>query len=242
MAAKFVSITKQIPWSLLLKAFFCGCLWLFAPFWLFVIGALFFYFVPLFRPWRFLFPFLTVFAISLLLPATLWSALFLGALFFLLLGVKDLVFVHRFQSYEAFVFLLFAAVFLLSFQLIFSWEHFLSFALIGIDGIVFVGAGASLLSYHRALRTPESPNEGGGQELLLLWTAGFLVWQLGIALLMLPLTFFSQTAILFVFSVLLLELFVEKSEGRLTRRTLFAYAAAFFLVVVFVLTAAEWGL
>ena len=46
MAGKLKSISRQIHWSLLLKAAVFALAWFFVPFWLFFLIALYLYFIP----------------------------------------------------------------------------------------------------------------------------------------------------------------------------------------------------
>src|SRR5882724_5769539 len=106
MAAKLKSITGRIHWFLLAKAAIFGFGWLVLPAWLFFALAAGLYFIPFFRPQKLLIPFLLVLGFALKAPVNFWAAIFLGCVFYCLLGIKDLVFIDRAAAYEVLVFLL----------------------------------------------------------------------------------------------------------------------------------------
>ena len=95
MAEKLKLILRPIPWSLLLKAAAFGVGWLILPFWVFVVLAALLYFLPVFQVLKLLFPFVLTLILAYLVPPSLWAGLFLSALFFFILGVKDLVLIDR---------------------------------------------------------------------------------------------------------------------------------------------------
>lgn len=117
MVIKLKSILKKIPWSLGGRAFGLSALWLLAPYPLFLIAALLVYF----KPGASLHKMPEFFAVVLLLTwfADLWLesgingthlvayqfalriflALIFGALFFLFLGIRGLLFVRRGELY-----------------------------------------------------------------------------------------------------------------------------------------------
>ena len=57
METKLKLNLARIHWSLVLKAAFLAAVWLLLPGWIFLILSFYFYFVPIFHPWKLFFPF-----------------------------------------------------------------------------------------------------------------------------------------------------------------------------------------
>ena len=212
MAGKLKSISKRIHWSLVVKAGIFGAAWFSTPFPLFLLVAAWLFFVPLFDPLRLFLQFAVVLVIAAFLPETAFSALFLATLFFLLLGIKELVFINRRAAYETFLFILLFVIFLNFFS------HFTRFV---DQSALFVAFALSLLSSILLGGFVNYSGLGGAnrkQKFFALALAGFLVMAM------------------------LTELLVDYFTRELVPARLMVYFSAFFVFLTFLLVSNQWGL
>jgi hypothetical protein len=239
MAAKLKSITKQIPWYLLLKAALLGLVRFFgAPYdfgpgaFLFAAVALLLYFVPLFRPKATAVPFAAVLALGLLLPGGATSAIAVFLLAALLFGLKDLDIVDRTTAYELFVILVLFAAALGFFRAVPHWG-----AAKGIAGM----AGIAFLAFLLGRRIPWEDNETrSSRPHVPALLSSLLLFELGMALLFAPIDFLSQACILFAFGVFAVN-FMERAHTRgFGGRFLLHAFGIFVLVAGFALTLTSW--
>lgn len=100
MADTLKSITNRIHWSLLLKPLALIAAWYWLPFWVFCIVAFVLYFFPA-LPRSGTFPaFLITLVAADLLSLGWLHALWLYILFFLIVGIRELMFVDRRRAYQ----------------------------------------------------------------------------------------------------------------------------------------------
>ena len=100
MAGKLKSALGRIPWSLLLRAGLAGGGWLYFPFPVFVLACLLIYSRPAFNFSKFLHLFLALLFLAFVVPHSAVNAILLSLIFYLLLGIKELVFIERGDIYE----------------------------------------------------------------------------------------------------------------------------------------------
>ncbi|HVO29031.1 MAG TPA: hypothetical protein VMT81_03560 [Candidatus Paceibacterota bacterium] len=233
MAAKLRSILRQTRSSLLLKAAVFALAWFFFPFWLFLLVALYLYFVPWFQTRKLLAPFLALLVLAYLQPAGLVFFLIFGALFYYLLLIKDLLVIDRRSAYEL-------LVLALSFFLLrdfygrfggaltgagFFWG-FLTAALIGLLVRGFIR------SFAERADAPENRAAAGVSFLL--------IWQFLMLGLFLPLDFVYQSVIVFLAVVLVADIIPERYLGGSSRTKLFVTSATVFTLAAIVLASAQW--
>ncbi len=238
MVARLRSISKTIPWWLTLKTTLVAAAWLWLPFWLFVVLAAGFYLFPLFEPLRFALPFLLLLISAAFLPVMFGTALILGAMYFLLLGIKDLILIHRFPAYESLLFTLYLLLFL---------NFFARFDRPDAAGAFLASLGVALavsLLLWGFFRYGEA---SAGLELwprrrlaLTLGLVGFLLWQWLLVLLFLPLNFYFQTALLFLGAVSATELVFEYRQGSLSRRRALVHFSTALIFFAVILAANTW--
>ncbi len=248
MAERLRLTLKQIPWFLLGKSFLLALLFYTTeryPFllWVFLGVALYFYFHPLFEPIRLLFPFILSLFFAFFLPPSSWLSLFLGVIFFLILGMKDLFFIDRKGAYETMVLFFFLLTFLAFFGYFENWQHPLVFVGAALPACVYFmlagGLMGNMFNSRRPLREPYRARTHRG----LVWGLGaFMVWSITVAALFLPLNFLYQTAISFLVATVLLELLFSHVTKEVTRGSLLVYFSFFLIFFVFILGGAEWGL
>lgn len=242
MAGKLKLILRLIPWSLAARAFLFGLAWLTLPFGLFLVVALYFYLVPLFKPLKFGWPFLALLVLMspLFFEKTAGVTFIAATIFFLILGVKDLVLLRRKSSY---------GLAILGLSLILLGDFFY-----GVSGdfrwtTPFKALALSLtwfllwkgwVDYRESFTIQES--EDRKRAGVALGVAALMMWQVIWALLFLPLGYVSQTAVAFLAALVILELVVAHLGGTLSRRRILADFTIFFVFLTFALTSARWEL
>ncbi|MBI3588793.1 MAG: hypothetical protein HY093_00020 [Candidatus Liptonbacteria bacterium] len=257
MVEKLKLILKPTPWSLVVKALIFGGAWLVLPFWLFLLIASYFYFVPLFKPLKFIRPF-SIFLVlisPLFAKASLGLAAVTACIFFLILGVKDLVFVNRKPKYEIAIYLIYLLLFWVFFS---SFENWLGtgvvFGSLGLAAVFFL-LTRSFLNYEEILNpvSLEMGVRGGSnlegrkgegvysRETLAAVFVALLVWQLVWVLLFLPFNRIYQTATVFLMVVLVLETILAHFNHSLTRKRLLVNFTAIFVFMVLTLASLSFN-
>ena len=250
MAAKFESITKRIPWSLLLKPLLLGVLAAFTPFWMFGLVALAVYFWPWFRPR----PLLLQFFLALFL-AFRWgeraltgalltdlsfgtvslfrvgSALMAGLLFALIFGIKDLHIVRRDTALRV---LNVALLFFISLEafLLISGNHAASRFLI-FPALAFLAV---------QLLAPPPKDDAPEDFRTFPLVAGTLLTEVGIVLAFLPVASTVKASLFFLSSVIVFELQEELALRGGSFKTILRYFSALLFISALVLMFSKWGI
>lgn len=235
MAREFASISRNIPWSLLLKGGLFGGSWLFFPFWLFLLAGLGLYVLPFFRPRALEGPFILLLFLARFLPQTFLAAAFLGSIFFLILGIKDFVFVNRRIVYEVVVFLITFPLLVLFFA---RWSEFGQGSALGALGLSLA------LAYLSAgfLRGEEGSAREGYERRFLLGLEALVLWQFTLAVLFLPLRPLAETGMVFLAFALILNVFSEHVRHEFGRFQILLAFSIFFVLATFVLVSTQWTL
>ena len=241
MTVKLKSILRQTPWSLVLKTAIAGLIWLLLPEWIFLLYVLWLYFIPPFRSITFLLFFLLYLTSTILLPATLISALVLAALLFLILGIKDLLLIDRISAMTVLTF---------SLTLLVALEFFYSFGNNALQeswlGVILLGliTFGLLLVFFRSLGSVGQLGKALPQigPQLISGLLALIFTQLAWALLFLPLNFLDQTALWFLTAVIATELGADYLKLRLNRQTIFTNFAIFLVFGVIILATNQWSL
>lgn len=239
MAERLKSILKRTHWSLLLKALAFGVGWFLFPKWLALIWALVLYCVPWFSPRTFLIPFVITLALGLWLPATFLAVILLTAMFFVVMGLKELVFVERVQIYEGLLFFLLLVVLLSVYGRFDHWNEHMPFLWLVIPVVCFMILARDFFLYCRSVEESAAQRVSPG---LLAVLGGFFLWQVSIAALLLPIAFFYEAALVFALAVVWIELGKEYLVGMLQKKTLYLYGGGFLAASVLILVLAEWRL
>lgn len=234
MAAKLKLTSRTIPWSLLIKAFAAAASWLILPYRLFFVLVLGFYFIPFFEPRRLLLPFGLFLFFAALLPANVPSALLLAFIFFLILGIKDLILVDRTAAYEMLFFALFFLAALGFFSRFESPSGEFFPAAVGVV-LIFVLLLKNFLGF-----SPEFSALPSRERFLVAGIAGLILSQWLFAVLFLPMNRFYQAALAFLGGTILAELLFTYVSKSLERRKILAYFSVFFTVVAVVLALNSW--
>jgi hypothetical protein len=225
MGARLRSITRPIHWSLLLKPLAVAAAWLFLPGWAFFLIAVYCYFVPFFKTRSLIAPFIAFMALGFLVPTGIPQAMYGAVVFALILGIKYLVIVNRQTAYEALVFLLAFAGSLVLFHHFSAWARSASFAAL---------AAAVLLWAWLVFDAPERSGRSG----ISLAIAALLIFEVGVVIFFLPLSFFAQAALLFFGSALLFE--TVAGPEPLAPRQLLLWSGTYAIITFAVVFLAPW--
>jgi len=247
MAAKLKSITKQIHWSLLVKAAVFALAWFYLPFWLFLLVALYLYFVPPFRAGKLAVFFFTLVILCFLAVPGWFMAFIFAALFYYLLLVKELLVIDR---RSARILLAMTLSFLLLRQFYFSFST--GSAGSALMAAFFAAALLSLLLGNLIHNQVESFSDIPGLPTKLSDIAKFprvvtlmafvFFAQCIVIGLFLPLNFIYQSVIVFLVVVIAIDLIPERISGALSPAKIKTTSIVVFAMLVLVLTSAKWGM
>lgn len=262
MGERLRSILRKAHWSLALKGCAFGAGWLWLPGWLFALLALFLYFKPFFQPGKLLRSFLVLLGLaagfSALTPALLpffsgigeLFAALLAGLFFLLMGIKDLAFVHRTGRYL----LLYAGLFLGVFVLSFWYAAPRDLLRLFLVTALFLTASTFLFrEFLGVMRDNLFLGVPGTEEAasvwderkrrrLLVWALAFLVFQLFWAVNLLPIGFLMQASLLLLLVVLGSDALRAHVQGALTPFYVLRVTTVLIFVALGIFAASSWEL
>ncbi len=238
MAGKLKSILTQTPWFLARNALVFALAWLFLPFWLFCFVALALYFFPFFCPFRLWLPFFLILFFAYIISPNGWAAVFLGVLFALLLGIKRLRIVGRFHAHQILIYLISFLLFLNFFSrtpALAGWGVFVSSAVTG---------AAYFFLFLRLFQQSSGSTSRleNRKKTLVVGLVSLLLWQAMLTFMFLPMRFFSQAALLFLFAITATEIAVIYLDNALSRKKLLAEFSIFFALAVFILALNQWKL
>ena len=241
MAEKLRSILRRISWSSVLKAVLFAVAWWALPFWLFLLIALYLYFVPMTGVEKVSVPFFVLLLITLLQKQSIVFAVIFGVVFYFLLLVKDLIIIDRRSAYEIVMLVLSYLLvrgFFLNVGGSFGWWSLTDSAVAAAAVSALVGNFVKNFSV-----VPEdSVRDARSFRRMLGWMTFLLTWQLLIVGLFLPLNFLYQSAIIFLVAVIILDLVPQYVFGELTRVKVLATGTVLFALLVIVLSSARWTL
>jgi hypothetical protein len=241
MAEKLRSILRRISWSSVLKAVLFAVAWWALPFWLFLLIALYLYFIPMTGAEKVSVPFFVLLLITLLQKQSIVFAVIFGVVFYFLLLVKDLIIIDRRSAYEILMLVLSYLLvrgFFLNVGGSFGWWSLLDSAVAAAAVSALVGNFVKNFSV-----VPEdSVRDARSFRRMLGWMTFLLTWQLLIVGLFLPLNFLYQSAIIFLVAVIILDLVPQYVFGELTRVKVLATGTVLFALLVIVLSSARWTL
>jgi len=239
MAIKLKSILGRIHWSLVLRAVIFSLAWFLLPFWIFLLIAAYFYFYPFFRPLTLALPFFLLVIFAAIENQSLPLAVFFAVVFYLILGIKDLILINRKPIYEILVLLLSFLMFVRFFAQFDGWAG-AGAPLCGLAAAaVFVFLSRGFLRYETSLEEEAARGKHRGVALGLV---GILLWQFSLAILFLPINFLYQAAILFLLATTGLEFASDYLSNRLTRQRTLTNFSVLLGVLVIILGSASWGL
>lgn len=216
-------------------------------YWLLTVGylvaALYFYFMPAINAGRFLFSFLTTLAVSLLVVNLVVAGLllaaiclFFGILLFLLLGIKNLSFVHRQPLYYLYGALMFLTIFAVFFNS--DKSRFFAFKYLAVGLAIF-------LIFREFLGVIEETAGIAGFSLrknLYSMVFSFLVLEFLWVAALLPLGLLNAASFAILFVLVLEDLIIHHFSGTLDRRLILRNITVFLILTVAVFGASVWVL
>mgnify|MGYP001616747163 FL=1 len=239
MAEKLESLLRGIPWYLVLKSASFGVGWLVLPFWLFLILAAYLYLLPFFRPLKMALAFLILIFLVLESPHAIWMAVLYSVLFYLILGIKDLVFIERRPYYEMLILLITFIVFIGFFNIFEERGGYSAYISALLVSLIFFFLTRGFLD-----------NDGGiyardiafvRRRDVCVAVLSLLIWQMFAVLMFLPVNFLYQAAILFLFTTVGLEMVSDYLENSLTNRRILFDFSVFIVFLVVILGLIPWS-
>ena len=262
MAEKLKLILRRIHWSLLLRGFVFGAAWFYLLSWfsdpslpylrfvgfaLFFVVALYLYFVPIPQSGTVAGPFFVLLLLAFLEPPSPLVAVIFAAVFFYILLVKDLILIDRQSAYEVTVLFLLFLLFLGFFERMGGslgvFSLFYSFC-----GAIITGFLVWNFIHFAAPAAPVAlPSSGGDQSRagvtrIAVALSAMLMWQFLIVALFLPVDFVYQTVIAFLGAIFIVDLIPQYLFGEASREKVLVTTSILFILFVFVLGSARWGL
>lgn len=228
----------RIHWSLALKALALSVVWLVLPGWAFLVLSFYFYFIPIFHPWKLFLPFLVFLFLASLGPANFGFAVILAVLFYIILGIKDLNFINRRPAYDNLVLVL---TFLLDIWFFSAFGDSGGFSAIVS---VFLLSAVLVLLYKESLAygQPLVITRPAGKVGIALGLWWLIVSEMSLAVLFLPVNFLYQSALLFFPSAILMGLISSHLDHAVTRQRILVNFSVAFVFFVLILGSVEWGL
>lgn len=241
MVEKLKSISRQIPWFLAVKAFGLGLAWYFLPFWIFILAAFYFYLRPFYKPMKFIVPFtgFLVLTSPIFFERSLGMALLGGIFFFIILGVKDLIFVGRRHGFEVAVLFVSFLLFLVFFSRFEEWGADMVLWSLAVFAVFFLLL-KNLVDYNDSLGSDQI--EKGANGLIYIFFSTFVLWQLSWVLFSMPISLVYKTALLFVTSFVFSEINIAYLQGSLSKRKILGNFSLVFIAFVLALTSNNWML
>jgi hypothetical protein len=220
--------------------------WLYLPFWLFALLALYCYFVPAFHAGRLFVLFFTLLVLCYAEPSTgpgaAAMAVIFGAIFYYLLLKKDLLLLDRATAHELLVIILSFFLFREFFMAFGQGPTVASLVWVFLTALLFALLLNNLIT-NLAVQQPGSASKGN-QGTLFRRTAVLLSFilmtQCLFIALFLPLNFIYQSTIVFLIAVLLIELLPDHVAGTLSETKIQLAGSVVFGLLVLVLGIAKW--
>ncbi len=203
-----------------------------------VLVAFYFYFRPSLNGGKFILSFLVLLAVSFLAVRyldniSMVASLFFGSIFFLLLGVKNLIFVHRQHIYYFFNGFLFLAIFVLFFLSGNSGMFFIKYFLVFL-AVAFLSKEFLYFSFPDSLSS--------SKKNLVAYGAAFLIIQFLWGISLLPLSFLNAASLALLVALILQDFFVHHFSGTMNRQIILRNITLFLILGLVVLGASKWAL
>lgn len=233
MEEKLKSALKKIHWSLAFKALISGLAWVYLPWWLSLFVLLGIYFVPLFQTKRLFLPFLMSLILGWILPENLFSGALMAFQMYLILGIKDFIFINRQGAMQVLAVLFLAES---GTAVYFAPDNWLFSSL-------FYGVLFGLVYYFASSKVIDAylDEQRRGEKKVLLILAFFLI-QIAFALNFLPIAATYKSLLLILSSLIFFEWQKLIFSRELSKNRIISYSVFFLGLAVLVFTAVSWGL
>ena len=233
MVEKLKSALKIIHWSLAFKAIVAGLAWVYFPWWLSLFVILGIYFIPLFQTGQLLMPFLLALILGWVLPENIFSGLAIATQIFLILGIKDFIFINRKWAMQVLSALFLAEAGVAIYFGLDNWL-FSSFVDSFLFGLLYYLVGSKLLDV-------SSERSGVGNKSVVV-ILGFVLAQIAFALYFLPVASMYKSLILILASLIFFESQNFYFSGILSKNKIISYGIFFVGLLIVIFSAVSWGL
>jgi hypothetical protein len=204
------------------------------PFWLFLVIALYLYFIPITGASKVGAPFFVLLLISLFEGQGIIDAIIFAAIFYFILLIKELIIIDRRSACE-FLILALSYLLLRSFFLAVGG----SFGLRALLYSLIVACAVSAMVGSFIKNFSEAPRPFRRTLGLMSF---LLAWQLVVVGLFLPLDFLYQSTIVFLVVAILIDLVPQYVFGELSREKVLATGTILFALLTIVAASARWRL
>lgn len=160
------------------------------------------------------------------------SATILGVLFFLVLGLKELVFIDRRFASTVMIFLILSTAGFLLYENLDAWSAWTPVKTLIFAWSFWVLSGGFL--DRKELSGSESP--------LALGVTSFLLFEVATIIAFLPLDFIYQAAITVFIAFVFFEWLVSRAERGLGRNKILLYSSFLFILVTLIFSFAKWSI
>ena len=239
MEPKLAFISKQIHWSLLIRAAIFAVSWWYFPAWLFVIIAGLLYFIPPFESRKNIGMFAVFLGVAIATPSGVATAIIYGILWYYLLMIKNLLIIDRKSGRTIFAM---ALSFFLFREFFGIWDRGVTAGALGWAWIVAIAFGILLNSVIVARRGKELHAAAAAERRAVVGVASLLILEAVIAGLFLPVDFIYQSIIVFLVAALLLDMVPAYFFGELKSYRIRTTAMTISALLVIVLASARWGI
>ena len=233
MAEKLKSALKTIHWSLVFKAFLAGLAWAYLPWWISALVLLGIYFIPIFQARNLFTPFLTAVVLGWIFPSNLLAGLVIAFQVYLILGIKDFIFINRKAAMQMLSALYLAesgiAIYLGSDNWILK-----SFIYGILFGLVYLSTSFKVLD----IATHEG-KKGDKSTIVIL---AFLLSQIAFGMNFLPIAPLYRSLLLILASIIFFEWQNLILFEKLSKNKIISYGIFFVGFLVLVFSGISWGL
>ena len=199
------------------------------PILFFLAIAIILYSKPIFNTFYFWASFLILLVVALNSPPSFFIAAFYAFLFYIILGLKNLVFINRVNWHQALHLLLFYAMFMLFWGA--SDETTFLLRLVG----VFVASVFLIREFFKVAAVDFSK-----QRVVASWVLALLVVEIVWAISWLPIGFLNSAALAFLAVFTLINLTLHHFKGTLNKKIILSAITFFVLFALLIFIASKW--
>lgn len=232
MAEKLKSALKIIHWSLAFKAIVAGLSWIYFPWWLSLFVLMGLYFIPLFQTRHLFLPFLMALVLGWVLPSNVFMGAIIAIQMYIILGVKDFIFINRKGALQVLSALFLAeagvAVYL-------SPDNWLLSSLIYafLFGVVY---------YFSSIKLVDMVDEEESAFKPVVAVFSFLLIQMAFVLNFLPIYSLYKSLLLILSAVIFFEWQNFILEKKLPKNKIISYSMFFVGLTILIFAGVSWGL
>lgn len=156
----------------------------------------------------------------------------MGGLFYLILGLKELVFINRRSVSTLMIFSIILIAGFLLYGSLDTWSSWMPVKTLIFAWLFWALTRGFMLQI-------EEPHD---KYPLALAVMAFLLWEIGTAAAFLPLDFVYQTTIVVFAAFIFFEWLTAYAESRLSRNKILLYLSFFFILITLIFSFAKWGM